>query len=193
MPPNEDVQPLSEEGTGRTYSEVAGAYNAAVDNVSRAAGELEKACATPDDYTDEQIQKLREELAAADKQAQRLNEELNSREIRDRARSQYKKLDVRSGPIVTKVTEPDMYVQGGRSFLTDLYYANIKHEPPAVERVSKHHSLEIERRGMSMEQFAMGSAALGGIIPPAYLIELYAKASRNGRVYADQANDATLP
>jgi hypothetical protein len=34
---------------------------------------------------------------------------------------------------------------------------------------------------------------LGGIIPPQYLVDLYAKASRNGRVFADQVNGSRCP
>jgi HK97 family phage major capsid protein len=34
---------------------------------------------------------------------------------------------------------------------------------------------------------------MGGLIPPTYLLDLYAKAARNGRVFADQCNGGTLP
>lgn len=49
-----------------------------------------------------------------------------------------------------------------------------------------HHRYEVEKR-------AVTSSTLGGIIPPPYLVDLYAKASRNGRVFADQCNGQELP
>src|SRR5215471_15056730 len=176
---------LDDEGTGRTFSEVAAAYNQALDNLKRASNELDKANLSPDEYTDEQIEKLTQEAIAADGQAKRLNLELSSRELRDRSREQYKKIPLQSGTIMT-VNEPDMYVKDGRSFFSDLYLAEIRNQPEARDRISRHHQHEVEKR-------ATTSATLGGIIPPAYLVGLYAKASRNGRVYADQANGAPLP
>ena len=39
----------------------------------------------------------------------------------------------------------------------------------------------------------MTSTTLGGILPPAYLVDLYAKASRGGRVFANEVNNGPLP
>lgn len=179
---------VDHDGTGRTYSDLVESYNAAVDNLKRAAGELDRVEDNPSQFTDEQIVTLREQMTAADAQCKRLDHELKTKEVRDRSRQQFTKIESRGGPIMA-VREPDMYVDGGRSFFTDLFWST-QNSPGAAERISKHHNHEIEKRG---EQFAITSSTLGGIIPPAYLIDLYAKASRNGRVFADQCNGATLP
>ena len=76
--------------------------------------------------------------------------------------------------------------EGSRSFMSDLYGSQIKNDPDARSRIEKHQRHEVEKR-------AVTSSTLGGIIPPAYLLGLYGKASRNGRVFADQANHQTLP
>ncbi len=84
------------------------------------------------------------------------------------------------------VDEPDLYERGGRSFMHDLYQSTLKNDPAARERIGRHHSFEVEKR-------AVATATLGGIIPPQYLVDMYAKASRNGRVFADQVNHKDLP
>ena len=73
-----------------------------------------------------------------------------------------------------------------QGFITDLYWAQVNGAPDAQARIAKHQQHELEKR-------AITSATLGGIIPPAYLVDLYAKAARNGRVFADQCNRTPLP
>ena len=46
-----------------------------------------------------------------------------------------------------------------------------KDDPQARGRIDRHQTFEIEQRAVS-------STTLGGIIPPAYLVDMYAKASR---------------
>ena len=174
--------------TSKTYSELVEAYNAAAENVTRIRDAIEVA-KDDKETTDEQRSTLTVEFTGAVDQAERLKAEVESKAARDRAVARYNRLDITGHRL--QVKEPDMYVAGGgRSFMSDLYWAELKGQPAARERIAKHHSFEIEKRG---EQFAVTSSTLGGIIPPAYLLDLYAKASRNGRVYADQANGANLP
>ncbi len=82
--------------------------------------------------------------------------------------------------------EPDMYEGRERRFLDDLFRSQILHDPLAVERISRHQQYELEKRAVS-------TSTLGGIIPPQYLVDMYAKASRYGRVFADQVNHQELP
>lgn len=85
------------------------------------------------------------------------------------------------------ISEPDLYTEhNGRSFFTDLYRSEIKREPASMARINAHQAHEVEKR-------AVTSATLGGIVPPQYLVDLYAKASRGGRVLADQLLRAPLP
>jgi len=81
-----------------------------------------------------------------------------------------------------------------RGFLRDVYMRDVRHDGAAAERLSRHQQYEIARiEKEAGEQRAVATATLGGAIPPQYLVDLYAKALRNGRVYANQANHMDLP
>lgn len=99
-----------------------------------------------------------------------------------------------SGDGRISVDEPDMYERGGRSFFSDLYAAQMRNDPGAQQRIGKHHAFEIERQARSRgEKFAVATGTLGGVIPPQYMVDLYAKAQRFGRVFADQVRREPLP
>jgi HK97 family phage major capsid protein len=86
-----------------------------------------------------------------------------------------------------RVSEPDRYRRGGpNSFIGDLFKAQVMGDPSASRRVNEHHEYEVQKRALTTTTF-------GGLIPPDYLLELYAKALRNGRVFADQVNHQPLP
>lgn len=174
---------MSEVPKGRSYSELVDAYNTAVANVNRRHDAIEAGKAD-EDTTEEQRAKLYEEFTGACEQADKLKAELESKEARERARDSYKPIEVRGNRV--QIREPDMYEKGGRSFFTDLYQSVLKNDPEARDRIDKHQIHEVEKR-------AVTSTTVGGIIPPAYLVDLYAKASRNGRVFADQVNGQGLP
>jgi len=179
---DEDKTPATE-----TFSELVESYNAAAENVTRIRDAIEVA-KDDKDTTDEQRSQLTVEFTGAVNQAERLKQQVEGKEARDRATQRYNRIDITGHRL--QIKEPDMYTAHSRSFMSDLYWSQVKGQPAATERISKHQSHEIEKRG---EEFAVTSANLGGIIPPAYLIDLYAKASRNGRVYADQCNGGQLP
>jgi HK97 family phage major capsid protein len=74
--------------------------------------------------------------------------------------------------------------------------------PASEERMRRHEEASARfRRGRfayvdrtsGAEQRSVVSSTMGGLIPPTYLLDLYAKASRAGRVYADQCNRGNLP
>lgn len=171
---------------GRTFGALVDAYNQSVENVNECADAVDRAKSAPDEYTDEQVRELVDKLNGAVTQTERLERDVQSKEARDRARAQFKPIEVDKRSRV-QIREPDLYTQHSeRSFMTDLYNATLKNDPDANERIQRHQRHEVEQR-------AVTSTTLGGIIPPAYLVDLYAKASRNGRVFADQCNGQDLP
>jgi HK97 family phage major capsid protein len=174
-----------------TYTELRDAFNASRQKMLDQADLLEahRAAAVPTDAEQLEEHEAREaelveawETAFADTE---LHEKAaKNRAALDRARAQFQ--PITTGKEHVQVSEPDMYVRGGRSFMGDLYAAKVQGDPEARDRIDKHQRLSLEQR-------ATTSATMGGLIPPAYLLDLYAKAARNGRVYADQANGSTLP
>jgi HK97 family phage major capsid protein len=92
------------------------------------------------------------------------------------------------------------------SFFRDLYLSTVKQNQKVHPNVAKRMRQHQERsakymrgryvrddRMSPLEQRATTAGTYGGLIPPAYLLDLYAKASRNGRVYADGCNQQRLP
>jgi len=179
MPENQEQQDFSFEA----YTQLRDAYNAAVEGMN-AQGELLDGLRSNPDSTEEQIESADAEFNARVVSAAELKAKLESKEARDRARAQFPAVPTGSARIA--VREPDMYTSQNRSFFTDLYNAQMRGDPAAAQRISKHQALEVEKR-------AVATATLGGIIPPQYLVDMYAKASRNGRIFADQVNQQELP
>jgi HK97 family phage major capsid protein len=174
----------TEKSAAKSLTELIALHNEAVEAFSQAADAVDEATNYPDNYDDAELKKRQDEFSAAVVQAERIKGQIDSAETRQRIRNQYTLIKTNAPGI--QVKEPDMYVKGGRPFLTDLYAAQLKGDGAAMARITKHQEHELEK-------FAITSATFGGIIPPAYLIDLYAKASRNGRVFADQVNGGTLP
>jgi HK97 family phage major capsid protein len=110
----------------------------------------------------------------------------SARDALDKARNSRRENGPRAGAAIS-VAEPDMYRRGGKhNFIQDLHSAQVLGDPSAEARVSAHHRYEVEKRALTTSSF-------GGLIPPNYLLDLYAKALRNGRVFADQVNHQDLP
>jgi HK97 family phage major capsid protein len=178
------MEEQTEASAAKTLTELIASHNEAVEAFRQAADAVDEATNYPDNYDDDELRKRRDEFNAAVVAAERLKAQIDSEQTRREAREKYQLIKTNAPGIAVK--EPDMYVKGGRSFLQDLYAAQIKNDGGAMSRITKHNDHE-------MEKFAITSATFGGIIPPAYLIDLYAKASRNGRVFADQCNQGDLP
>jgi HK97 family phage major capsid protein len=168
---------------GVTYTQLRDNYNTLREELEKLSEQRDK-LTTEKDVEPATLETADAEFNAKVVEVDNAWEKLQSKEARDRARAQFKPIPTGTDRIA--VREPDMYVDGGRSFMSDLYQAQVQQVPEARNRIEKHQRLEIEKR-------AMASSALGGIIPPQYLVDLYAKASRNGRVFADQCNGQTLP
>jgi HK97 family phage major capsid protein len=174
---------MSDTDTDKQYGELVDRFNTACALVDAKHAAIEEAKAD-ENTTEAQRDKLVEEFTGAVAQRDRYHQELRSKEALEKARDQYKPLSL-AGKLF-QVKEPDIYTATGRSFMTDLYASQIKNDGDAQERITKHQRHEVEK-------YAITSATFGGIIPPAYLVDMYAKASRNGRVFADQVNQETLP
>jgi HK97 family phage major capsid protein len=162
------------------------AYNAAVDDLEKFSSEYDGLAADADEDT---IATAKTNLDNALARADETKAALKHAESVKTAREQHSKVefvadDKPLGPIT--VNEPDMYSKENGSFLKDLYASQLKNDPAATDRISKHQAYEVEK-------YAISSSTVGGIIPPQYLVDMYAKASRNGRVAADQVNHQTLP
>jgi len=176
--PEETTQP------DKKYGELVDSYNTACANVEERHKAIEAAKDDPES-TEEARDKLLQEFTQAVEQRDKLHDRIESAAELERARKQHKPMELAGSTYIVK--EPDTYVEHGEhSFLRDLYARDVKGDSIAAERINRHHQHEIEKR-------AITSATLGGIIPPAYLVGLYAKASRNGRVFADQCNGSPLP
>jgi HK97 family phage major capsid protein len=168
-----------------TEQELRDAYNAAAEAVEARAAEYDALAA---DAADEEVEDakraLEDAVAAADKAEQRMKDH----EAAKKAREKFVKLPVdkteERKPAPIHVDEPEMYERGG--FLNDLFRAQVQRDPIAADRIARHQAYEVQKR-------AVATSTLGGIIPPQYLVDMYAKAKRNGRVFADQVDRQELP
>jgi HK97 family phage major capsid protein len=191
----------------KTRENIAAEYNAAVERMQAAADVLERA----EDVT----QEMRDEFSSACDAADELRELHDERVALEASRSKHKPLPTSTGGSTVdatrddgrpsleertaaariKITEPDLYTKRNGRFLTDLYLRDVKNDYGASERIGKHQAFEEERwyGDLGVHERAIATGTLGGVIPPQYLVAAYAKAGRNGRVYADQANKQDLP
>jgi HK97 family phage major capsid protein len=178
------------------------AYNAACDELDSAIAEFE---GLSDDADEDTIKVSREKYAAAEAKAEASKAAKEEYASVQRSKERFKKDDLpeseelaRKGLGGITVDEPDMYTKKNKRFVRDLFSAQVKGDFAAAQRLAKHQEYEIERwatkLGVDKEQFAVSTGTLGGVIPPQYLVNLYAKAPRNGRVFVDQCNhDDDLP
>ena len=175
----------------KSVAELRTAYNDAVTELEERISAFE---ALEDDATDEDADAARSAYESAKDEVEARKTRLDEAEALQRAKSQFKKVDVPADePTLDEkrdkieVTEPDMYRRGGpHRFMDDLFRGQIMNDPIALKRVTDHHVHEVEKRALSTSTF-------GGLIPPNYLLEMYAKALRNGRVFVDQVNHQELP
>jgi HK97 family phage major capsid protein len=181
--------------------ELDAAYNTAVEERDKALDEFE---ALPDDAPADDVKSKREEWRAAQDEVEHRAQLRDDNAAAKRARDQHQPVKVdaaASESVEIHVDEPDMYTKRGpRRFLDDLFAWHVRKDYAAGQRLNAHQELELQRlsertdfdRG-GWEERAMTSSTFGGLIPPVYLLDLYAKASRNGRVFIDQVNGQELP
>lgn len=80
----------------------------------------------------------------------------------------------------------------GVSFLSDVISRTFG-DVEAAQRLARHAQEERTERGSAIETRAIGTSALGAIVVPQYLVDLYAPALRAGRPLADITNRMALP
>ena len=154
----------------KSVSEAEVSYKRATRAVDGAASAYERARAAPESEFREAKRALDTAIAEADAAENEL--------VAARVGS--------SGRERVSVSEPDLYSERNPSFLQDLYRSQLKGDPGASERIARHQQYEVEKR-------AIATGTLGGIIPPQYMVDMYARAARNGRVYADQVRHEDMP
>jgi len=163
-------------------------YNLLCEAVDERKAKIDEAKADPN-TTKEDRDKLVAEFYAATASRDELYDKMQEQSKLEEARAAHVPL-IMAGETYKVASEPDMYrkdnAQTDGMFFRDLYMAQIKGDHEAQQRINKHQAHEVEKR-------ATTTATLGGIIPPAYLVDMYAKASRNGRVFANEVNNQTLP
>lgn len=158
----------------KTITELRSSYEATQRRVKATSEVYDRTAARG---TDQEVDVAKKKLLEAVQEAEDAETELNDARTLGRARPADR----------ASVSEPNMYERSSDGFLHDLYRSQLKGDPVATERIARHHNHEVEKRAVS-------TAGLGGIIPPQYMVDLYAKALRNGRVFADQCNtDDPLP
>lgn len=181
----------------RTLAELVEHYNKCATAVQEAS------VAYQEERDPEKATELRTALDTAVVEAKNAKEEVTKRQEMDDLRAGFTPIAAgetdenekrdKSGRII--VREPDMYQKRdqAKSFVADLYWSALKPSanPEATKRINDHQAFEISRR--EREQRAIVTTTLGGILPPQYMLNLVAKASRNGRVFADQINHQDMP
>jgi len=169
------------------------AYNAACDDVEARSNEWD---GLADDASDEDVAAARAALDEAVEVADNAKKRIDDFNAAQRARSQHTKIEITDDadkrdadgkPLKISVDEQDLYERKGpHQFLYDLFNSQIRNAPDATERLARHQAYEMEKRALTTTTF-------GGLIPPNYLLDMYAKALRNGRVFADQVNHQEMP
>jgi HK97 family phage major capsid protein len=180
---------------GKTLPELRAAYNDAVDELEKRIADFE---ALEDDTDDETAEAARSAYESAKTEVEARKTRLEDAEALQRAKSLFQKVEVPADekPLNERiqVDEPDMYQKrGGRRFLDDLFASHIQKDPMATARLAKHQQYELDNMAPDVQKRALSTGTFGGLIPPNYLVGMYAKALRNGRVFADQVNHQELP
>ncbi|HET8557637.1 MAG TPA: hypothetical protein VFL58_10040, partial [Gaiellaceae bacterium] len=169
----------------RSIGELEADYNAAVDRLDTFKKRAESDAEIDDAF--------RAEWDEALWSCNRLQTELEDTRAAVRARAQHQPVSTRtvpsadgSGMLRMSISEPDRYEKRGRAFFHDVYRSQILGDVVATQRLLEHQEYELEKR-------AMTSSTFGGLIPPQYLLDLYAKAPRAGRKFLDACNHRDLP
>lgn len=78
--------------------------------------------------------------------------------------------------------------RGERSFLTDLFRAQLLQDPQAAQRLADHGATVAPQHSRDV-----GTSSVAGFTPPQYLINLFAEFARAGRPVANLATPLPLP
>jgi hypothetical protein len=143
----------------------------------------------PANATDQQVTAARSALNTAIDECDTAEQNRDQEHALQTARGQFQRTPLEHASrrrLDIRVSEPDMYQRTSPTgFLRDLYLSQVKNDVGATARITAHQQYEVSKM---TEERAIATSTLGGVIPPHYLVSMYAKASRNGRVFADQVN-----
>lgn len=96
-------------------------------------------------------------------------------------------------PQVRVGDEPRIYREGGEhSFFADLYAAQITNDQRSWQNIHRHQD-EMRVDGFAPERRDTTTTSYGGIVPPQYLVEMFAPIARAGRPFANALNSLPLP
>lgn len=137
------------------------------------------------------LAEVRAAVASCDEERGRLSAELDELVAEQERRSQIAALTQSLGVDVSTVDTdvrvgdgPSTYRQGGEhSFLGDLYSMQMRGSREATERLDRH----------SQEHRATVTADLSGVVPPQYLVDLFAPIARAGSPMYNALNRVGLP
>ena len=183
---------------GKSVAELRSAFNEAVDELETRIADFEN---LEDEADEETVDAARSAYESQRDEVEVRKTKLEEAEALQRAKSQFVKVDIPADePSLEEkrarieVDEPDMYQRrGGRKFMADLFSAHIMKDPLAAGRLAQHQEYELDRSASDFQKRALATGTFGGLIPPNYLVGMYAKALRNGRVFADQVNKQEMP
>lgn len=143
--------------------------------------------ATPEEST--RCDDLLTELRALDGRIESL-EALEAREakVAEARKGEEKPEERGAAPVATVTNEPRVYTrESGNSWFSDAYRAQYMGDSKAAERLTRYsRENEVEKRDV-------GTSAFGALIPPQYLVDLFAPIARAGRPVANTVNQMALP
>jgi HK97 family phage major capsid protein len=89
---------------------------------------------------------------------------------------------------------PDDARSGRHSFLRDLAMGQVLRDPGALDRLASHaRQVEVDQPAVGQQHRAIGSGAVTGLVPPAYLTQYFAELARAGRPVANAVTPLPLP
>ncbi|MEU4592921.1 phage major capsid protein [Micromonospora aurantiaca (nom. illeg.)] len=150
---------------------------------------------------------LRKELAADQARAAEIEGQIKDEETEAGRREARKAAQVDTGTVPTpeargvggakvareeRTYSRDKTARGETSFFADAYRAQFMGDQAAAQRLARHGQEQaVEGEGVSARATTTGSFA--GLVPPQYLVDLYAPIQRNGSPMANLLDSLPLP
>jgi hypothetical protein len=157
---------------------------------------------------DKRVEALRRQGREAGEHAERLAERLAvARSIESEARENQRqeRITISTGAsrpsydevgrvgMEERTYRPDDQRTGRPSFYRDLAMGQVFADPAAGQRLARHaHELEVDGQA-GPQQRAIGTGAVTGLVPPAYVTEQFAELARAGRPVANAMQPMPLP
>lgn len=158
----------------------------------------------PSDAESEQVRTAVEERTAIDAEVDQLQareaELVTEQERDDAANSLHRQFtsgaDLPGYDDVHRVGEEEhtYRLDGDHSFFRDMFASQMKNNPAAGARLERHTeevTRDAEKSGKKLR--AIGTGNVGGLVPPQFLVDLFAPELRNGRPFANAVRRLPLP